>query len=174
MIIYCVAAAAVVAPAARYAVTSYRRYRDLNRVPVDVWPGTTREEVPADDAPSFPDVSPEESSFVDDAGPEPLPMETAVSPEDEIPSSAVAPPAPGTVSFRLFAPAAGKVLLGGTFNGYRAQPMTRGPDGVWEASRDLAPGRYTYKFKVDGRWQLDPANPNVDPEGNKTSILEVK
>ena len=68
---------------------------------------------------------------------------------------------PRAVAFHLEAPEAKAVLLGGSFNGFDAggSPMTRRPDGAWEAVLTLPPGRYFYKFKVDGRWTLDPSNP---------------
>jgi hypothetical protein len=83
---------------------------------------------------------------------------------------------PRTVVFRLLAPAAKKVFLGGSFNDFdaRRHPLTRRPDGLWEISLDLPPGRYVYKFKVDGRWELDPTNPERSPEPRTSSILEIQ
>lgn len=34
--------------------------------------------------------------------------------------------------------------------------------GVWKVPVYLAPGKYTYKFIVDGNWILDPANPQTE------------
>ncbi len=31
-------------------------------------------------------------------------------------------------------------------------------DGVWSFPLYLKPGKYTYKFIVDGEWMIDPAN----------------
>lgn len=36
-------------------------------------------------------------------------------------------------------------------------------DGIWRKSVRLAPGRYRYRYVVDGRWQSDPLNPAVEP-----------
>ena len=47
-----------------------------------------------------------------------------------------------------------RVFLAGTFNDWNpeATPMTRTKDGTWQVALDLAPGRYEYKFVVDGNW----------------------
>lgn len=52
-----------------------------------------------------------------------------------------------------------EVLLSGSFNmwadpGYRMELK----DGVWSFPIHLWPAKYTYKFKVDGKWVADPAN----------------
>ncbi len=52
--------------------------------------------------------------------------------------------------------------------------MTRRPDGTWEATLPLAPGRYAYKFKVDGRWTLDPANPEHSSSPREASLLDIQ
>ncbi len=93
------------------------------------------------------------------------------APETETPAKQ-----PRPVVFRLLAPAAKAVHLGGSFNGFdaRRHPLTRRPDGVWEITLDLSPGRYSYKFKVDGRWELDPTNPEKTPEPRTSSILEIQ
>jgi hypothetical protein len=86
------------------------------------------------------------------------------------------PKQPRAVLFRLAAPAAKTVLLGGSFNGFDAReaPMGRGADGAWETTLVLPPGRYYYKFKVDGKWELDPANPERKPAPREASVLEIK
>ncbi|MGQ0645088.1 MAG: glycogen-binding domain-containing protein [Elusimicrobiota bacterium] len=82
---------------------------------------------------------------------------------------------PREVAFRILAPAAKEVFLGGTFNDFdaRRNPLARRPDGVWEATLYLLPGEYLYKFKVDGRWELDPANPERTPEPRESSVLTI-
>jgi hypothetical protein len=97
------------------------------------------------------------------AAPDPAPI---VEPVDE---------SPRPVTFRLTAPEASVVLLGGSFNGFdaRTTPMTRGEDGTWEAVVTLAPGRYLYKFKVDGQWTLDPSNPEKTASPREASVLEL-
>lgn len=83
---------------------------------------------------------------------------------------------PRSVMFRLLAPAAGEVYLGGSFNNFdaRRHPLSRREDGVWETDLDLSPGRYLYKFKVDGQWVLDPTNPDHTPEPRTSSILDIR
>ncbi len=54
---------------------------------------------------------------------------------------------------------AGKaVFLAGSFNEWNAtaMPMTGDDHGNWKASIPLAPGRYEYKFVVDGGWCCEP------------------
>jgi carboxypeptidase Q len=38
-------------------------------------------------------------------------------------------------------------------------PLARVDGGDWECRLDLPPGRYVYKFIVDGEWTSDPATP---------------
>ncbi len=61
---------------------------------------------------------------------------------------------------------ADEVFLAGSFNNWDATetPMVRDEDGLWTASLNLAPGRYEYKFVVDGDWCCEPecTVPNVD------------
>ena len=62
------------------------------------------------------------------------------------------------VTFGLFEPNAKHVFLCGEFNGWAsdATPMKRDDGGNWEATVALPPGRYEYKFIVDGHWIPDP------------------
>jgi hypothetical protein len=78
-------------------------------------------------------------------------------------------------TFRLLAPAAREVFLGGSFNNFNGSenPMVRGRDGIWEITLSLPPGRHTYKFKVDGDWLLDPTNPEKTPEPRESSLIDV-
>lgn len=56
------------------------------------------------------------------------------------------------------------VSLAGSFNGWnpQAEPMSRAGDGsAWVATTLLGPGRYEYKFVLNGnQWQPDPLNPD--------------
>lgn len=69
--------------------------------------------------------------------------------------------------FLLVAPDAKNVFLAGSFNGWNttSTPMQRNADGWWEKDLPLAPGRYRYKFIVDGNWMPDPANSDTEPDG---------
>ena len=48
--------------------------------------------------------------------------------------------------------------------------------GTWETTVELAPGRYQYKFVVDGQWIPDPlAHDNVwNQHGTLNSVVEVR
>lgn len=75
--------------------------------------------------------------------------------------------APRQVSFACVAPAAGKVSLAGTFNGWNpeALPMSKAADGEWSVSVDLPPGRHEYRFFIDDQWFCDP---DCSDEGSMT------
>ena len=67
--------------------------------------------------------------------------------------------------------------LCGEFNGWspEAGPMTRHEDGHWEAIVALRPGRYEYKFLVDGEWLADPGVEQTvtNGYGSVNSVIEV-
>ena len=56
-------------------------------------------------------------------------------------------------------PSAGNVMVTGSFNQWNADGwrMTK-KDGQWILPVHLNPGKYTYKFVVDGKWIMDPMN----------------
>ena len=56
--------------------------------------------------------------------------------------------------FRCAAPHARSVFLAGDFNGWSdyASPVQKSADGFWTATLELPPGRYEFKFVVDGHW----------------------
>jgi 1,4-alpha-glucan branching enzyme len=60
--------------------------------------------------------------------------------------------------FSLSAPQAKSVFIAGNFNQWNlsAHPLKRDKKGVWKISLTLGPGRYEYRFLVDGQWQNDP------------------
>ena len=86
----------------------------------------------------------------------------------------------GTVSvnFSYADPAAKTVAVAGEFNAWNttANPLQKDDAGNWKASLALKPGRYQYKFVVDGNWKIDPANPDTteDGLGGKNSVKVVK
>lgn len=65
---------------------------------------------------------------------------------------------PGGTIVSVKAPQAKDVFLAGTFNNWntRSMPMTRTTTGEWVRTLDLAPGRYEYKFMIDGLWCCEP------------------
>jgi 1,4-alpha-glucan branching enzyme len=90
------------------------------------------------------------------------------------------PKAPQTVqvTFAFLEPQAREVSVSGVFNGWATQgvPLSRKSNGLWETSLALPPGRYEYKFVVDGEWLPDPnAHENVFNEhGTLNSVVEVR
>ncbi len=65
---------------------------------------------------------------------------------------------PVATRFTCLAPEGRAVFLAGTFNGWdpNATPMTKNADGNWDVSVTVAPGRYEFKFVVDGTWHCEP------------------
>lgn len=80
--------------------------------------------------------------------------------------------------FKLFAPQAKKVSLAGNFNNWDTKKLVAKKDtkGNWIIKTSLKPGRYEYKFCVDGSWIADPkANSSVyNNFGSQNSVLEIK
>jgi len=62
------------------------------------------------------------------------------------------------INFKLRAQEAHCVLLAGDFNSWdpNTHPLKRTSNGLWKISINLSPGRYEYRFLVDGQWQNDP------------------
>jgi chromosome partitioning protein len=73
-----------------------------------------------------------------------------------------------------------KVLVSGDFNNWspNSTPMLSrdGSPGEWWMSLPLAPGRYRYRFIVDGQWVTDPNNKYVESNqyGELNNIVEVE
>jgi len=86
----------------------------------------------------------------------------------------------GGVLFTYFDTKAERVNIVGDFNNWSmtADPMyDREGNGWWRLSLPLKPGRYQYKFLVDGsNWIPDPANGNTtdDGFGGLNSIVVVE
>jgi RNA polymerase-binding transcription factor DksA len=70
------------------------------------------------------------------------------------------------------------VAVTGDFNAWdlEGRPLKRGRDGVWEVTLLLAPGRYEYRFLVDGQWADDPACAERVPNGfgSDNCVLRVE
>jgi len=62
------------------------------------------------------------------------------------------------VNFSLLAPEAQNVSLAGDFNDWNANShlLQKASNGTWEVNIDLNPGKYEYRFIVDGEWKNDP------------------
>lgn len=83
-----------------------------------------------------------------------------------------------TASFKLHAPNAKKVAVAGSFNNWDIKDLIAKKDlkGNWSAKVNLKPGRYEYKFIVDGRWTNDPHCPGCTTNsfGSQNCVLEIK
>jgi chromosome partitioning protein len=78
------------------------------------------------------------------------------------------------VTFAFEAPEAEHVLLVGDFNDWTLDGSEMQPiGGVWTKVITLGPGRYRYRYVVDGQWQSDPSNAAIapNPYGGHDSIL---
>ncbi len=69
------------------------------------------------------------------------------------------------------------MYVAGDFNEWNAtaNPMEREASGVWIASIPLKPGKYQYKYVVDGNWKQDPLNPETadDTFGGRNSVKTI-
>ncbi|MEW6088118.1 MAG: glycogen-binding domain-containing protein [bacterium] len=82
------------------------------------------------------------------------------------------------VIFHLDAPDANDVLLTGDFNSWNEAglKMKKNQNGKWSVEVNLEPGKYEYKFIVDGRWWTDPLNTETvtNSFGSLNSVKEVE
>lgn len=83
------------------------------------------------------------------------------------------------VEFVLEHSGAEQVYICGDFNGWQpvSLRMIGKPEaGLWEQRLSLQPGRYEYKFMVDGHWVHDPdARKNVpNVYGSLNSVVDVE
>lgn len=80
------------------------------------------------------------------------------------------------VRFELVGEGGSEVYVAGTFNGWDpTKNRMKVKAGVYETSILLAPGRYEYKFVVDGVWCVDPRCSDWVPNemGSLNSVLVV-
>ena len=81
-------------------------------------------------------------------------------------------------AFQISAPQAKDVHIVGDFNHWKindASRLSRQQDGRWEKRYALAPGKYRYKFVVDGEWVLDSLNQEKEqnPFGTYDSVKKL-
>jgi len=99
---------------------------------------------------------------------------TGASARDDGAGSSVPAVTPEGVMFTIEAPDAERVQLAGDFNNWTLDGNDmEAMDGVWKKVVKLPPGRYRYRYVVDGRWQNDPLNTTVEPSpyGGEDSVL---
>lgn len=83
------------------------------------------------------------------------------------------------VVFATRFPGAQNVRLAGDFNGWNPDitPLRSiADDGTFQVRLPLAPGRYRYRYVIDGRWLNDPFNAEVEPNpfGDLNSVVVVQ
>ena len=84
-----------------------------------------------------------------------------------------------SVTFTLRADSGKSVYLAGSFNKWNPadkQMTDKKNEGLYTITVKLAPGRYEYKFVVDGTWCADPENLDFvqNEHGTLNSVLNVK
>ena len=96
-----------------------------------------------------------------------------------VPVTNVVTTQPGTLdaipfTFMIEAPAAVRVQLAGEFNGWTPEGSEMEAVGsLWKKTLKLQPGRYRYRYVIDGEWQKDPQNAVVESNsyGGQDSVL---
>ncbi len=82
------------------------------------------------------------------------------------------------VDFKMLLPDAQNVSLAGNFNNWnvKSHSLKKDSKGMWKISIDLMPGRYEYRFIVDGEWQNDPNCNTCVPNsvGSENCMLTLK
>ena len=82
-----------------------------------------------------------------------------------------------TVEFVFPDPNAKDVYVAGDFNSWRVSEDSKleKRNGMWVKNVTLPPGRYRYRFVVDGKWVDDPNNPvkEKNPYGELDSLLNI-
>jgi len=80
------------------------------------------------------------------------------------------------IEFTYHAPDAKNVCVAGKFNDWNTKslPMKKDKDGTWKIKVKLAPGKYEYKYFVDGAWAQDLPCTNLAPNPFGTFNCEIK
>ena len=80
--------------------------------------------------------------------------------------------------FKLYALSAKSVAVAGSFNKWDTKKLIAKKDskGSWTAKIALKPGKYEYKFIVDGNWVNDPHCTScvANALGSHNCVIEVK
>ena len=80
------------------------------------------------------------------------------------------------IQFEFRDAGAKEVFVSGDFTNWdKKLPLRRLPRGIWRRKIGLKPGRYEYKFIVDGAWRIDPHNDNHvrNFTGTLNSVKEI-
>jgi len=92
-----------------------------------------------------------------------------------LPSAPV--PTENGVLFTLDAPQARHVQVAGDFNSWMPDDgEMEFSGGIWRKMLSLEPGRYRYRYIIDGQWQADPLNDCVEPSpfGDNDSVIDLR
>ena len=84
-----------------------------------------------------------------------------------------------SVKFSYAAPAAKSVAVAGLFNKWNptAHPLKKNAKGQWSGTLKLAPGRYEYRFVLNGtQWVDDPTCKErcPNPLGGQNCVVHVR
>ncbi len=81
------------------------------------------------------------------------------------------------VTFSLKAEGAKSVVVTGCFCDWHltTHKLKKNAEGIWQKTLQLEPGRYEYRFIVDGEWADDPACTERVPNsfGSQNCVLDV-
>ncbi len=81
------------------------------------------------------------------------------------------------VRFDYFNPAAQEIFIAGDFNNWStsSHKLTKDKTGRHNIEIKLHPGRYQYKFVVDGKWMVDqkPTTLIDNSFGTKNSVIDI-
>jgi len=82
------------------------------------------------------------------------------------------------VTFTLESEVGKKIYVAGDFNNWTDEDkelLDKADNGIYRKIMLLSPGRYEYKFIIDGVWCIDPANPSFTKNAMNTlnSVIEV-
>jgi 1,4-alpha-glucan branching enzyme len=95
-----------------------------------------------------------------------------------LPARAAERPAEKPVDFILNLPGAKSASVAGSFNDWdiNRTPLRKDPNGGWKTTVWLQPGRYEYRFVIDGaQWFSDPGAKESVPNkfGSTNSVVTV-
>jgi chromosome partitioning protein len=103
-----------------------------------------------------------------------LQQEAGIGAMERVEGAAAPAVTPDGVMFTVEAPNATNVQLAGDFNDWSPGTAEMEPVGrIWTKMLKLAPGRYRYRFVIDGQWCRDPSNAIIEPSpfGGEDSVL---
>ncbi len=82
-----------------------------------------------------------------------------------------------TIEFKFYAPQAKKVYVGGDFNNWKPEktPLKKDKSGNWSTEVKIKPGRYQYRYLVDGLWQnaQEPVECIPNAFGSWNCVIQV-